>query len=221
MRAVYKHLRADIRQRAWRIRVIVERQTGVVVGSVNMKGPPDEGGDVEIGWGVSEDRRRRGYAFEATAAVIGWAERQPGVESFSATIPETNLVSQRLARKLGMTMTSHSRRDLPLWKRPANLGMEPRRCRAAAEPERYAANWSADMFSESAEFYDAIYSFKDYAAEDAKPSNKEFGGNRNGTASHPRSSDTFRRYEIHRDLGGVDRGPRHRARTGTASGGHA
>ena len=120
-----KHLRADVRQRAWRIRVIVERQTSMVVGSVNMKGPPDEGGDVEIGWGVSEDRRRRGYAFEATAAVIGWAARQPGVESFSATVPETNLVSQRLARKLGMTMTSHSRRDLPLWIRPANLTMEP------------------------------------------------------------------------------------------------
>ena len=114
-----KHLRADVRQRAWRIRVIVERETGVVVGSVNMKGPPDEGGDVEIGWGVSEDRRRRGYAFEATAAVIGWAARQPGVESVSATIPETNLVSQRLARKLGMTMTSQSRGDLPLWRRPA------------------------------------------------------------------------------------------------------
>jgi RimJ/RimL family protein N-acetyltransferase len=90
-----------------------------------MKGPPDEGGDVEIGWGVNEDRRRRGYAFEATAAVIGWAVRQPGVESFSATIPETNLMSQRLARKLGMTMTSHSRRDLPLWIRPANLAMQP------------------------------------------------------------------------------------------------
>ena len=120
-----KHLRADVRQRAWRIRVIVERRTGVVVGSVNMKGPPDEGGDVEIGWGVSEEHRRRGYALEATAAVIGWAARQPGVESFSATIPETNLVSQRLAGKLGMTLTRHSRRDLPLWIRPANLAMEP------------------------------------------------------------------------------------------------
>jgi len=34
-----KHLRADAAQRVWRIRVMVERDTGVVVGSVNMKGP--------------------------------------------------------------------------------------------------------------------------------------------------------------------------------------
>lgn len=120
-----RHLRADERHRAWRIRVIVERQTGVVIGSVNMKGPPDESGDVEIGWGISEGFRRRGYAFEATAAAIGWAARQPGIESFSATIPETNLSSQDLARKLGMRRTSRSRRDLPLWTQPANLAMEP------------------------------------------------------------------------------------------------
>jgi len=80
-----------------------------------MKGSPDESGGVEIGWGVSEDRRRRGYAFEATVAVMDWAARQPGVESLTAAIAETNLVSQRLARKLGMTMTTDSRRDLPLW----------------------------------------------------------------------------------------------------------
>jgi RimJ/RimL family protein N-acetyltransferase len=116
-----RHLRADVRQRAWRIRVIVERQTGMVIGSVNMKGPPDEIGDVEIGWGINEASRRRGYAFEATEAVIGWAARQSGVQAFSATIPETNFPSQQLARKLGMTNTGRSRRDLPLWSRPATL----------------------------------------------------------------------------------------------------
>jgi hypothetical protein len=59
-----KHLEADECHRAWRIRVVVERSTSVVVGSVNLKGPPDANGDVEIGWGVTPDRRRRGYALE-------------------------------------------------------------------------------------------------------------------------------------------------------------
>jgi ribosomal-protein-alanine N-acetyltransferase len=114
-----RHLRADVAPRPWRIRVIVEQATNVVVGSVNMKGPPDARGDVEIGWGVNEDRRRRGYAFEATAAVMGWAASQPGVHRFSATIPDDNVSSQALARKLGMARTRELRRELPLWVRPA------------------------------------------------------------------------------------------------------
>ena len=114
-----KHLRADVAQRGWRIWVIVERETSVVVGSVNMKGPPDSRGDVEIGWGINEDRRRRGYAFEATAALIEWATSQSGVLLISATIPDTNTSSQALAHKLGMTRTSELRRDLPLWTRAA------------------------------------------------------------------------------------------------------
>jgi hypothetical protein len=35
-------------------RVVVERATSLVVGSVNLKGPPDGDGDVEVGWGISE-----------------------------------------------------------------------------------------------------------------------------------------------------------------------
>ena len=49
--------------------------------------------------------------------------QQPGVEFCSATIPDTNVASQRLAQKLGMTMTNRSRRDLPLWVRPAGDGL--------------------------------------------------------------------------------------------------
>jgi ribosomal-protein-alanine N-acetyltransferase len=113
-----RHLRADRAQRAWRIRVMVEHETSLVVGSVNLKGPPDAEGDVEIGWGVNEDRRRRGYAFEAAAATMTWAAGQAGVRLVSATIPETNLPSQALAQKLGMIRRGDLRRTLPLWVRP-------------------------------------------------------------------------------------------------------
>lgn len=97
----------------------MEWESGEVVGSTSFKGPPDERGDVEIGWGVNQNRRRRGYAFEATTAVLGWAARQPGVRAFSATIPDDNLPSQRLAEKLGMVRSSDTRRHLPLWVRAA------------------------------------------------------------------------------------------------------
>ena len=113
------HLRAlqsNANQREWRIRVIVERSSGTVVGSINLKGPPNADGDVEIGGGLNEDARGKGYATEASAAVIEWIKKQPAVAVVSATIPDDNASSQRLAARLGFSRTSESRRNLPLWK---------------------------------------------------------------------------------------------------------
>ena len=113
------HLRAiqtDDQQLPWRVRLIVERSSNTVVGSINLKGPPSAAGDIEIGWGLIESVRRRGYATEASAAVIMWALQQPGVSSVSATIPDDNYPSQRLAKRLGLIRTNETRRNLPLWK---------------------------------------------------------------------------------------------------------
>jgi len=117
------HLRAiqnDNQHLPWRVRVIVERSSNTVVGSINLKGPPSALGDVEIGWGLIEHVRGRGYATEASAAVITWALQQPGVRSISATVPNDNYPSQRLAKRLGMIRTNETRRNLPLWKCDAN-----------------------------------------------------------------------------------------------------
>jgi len=109
-------LRADEQQVAWRIRVIVERSSRSVIGSINLKGPPNADGDVEIGWGLAEQWRHRGYALEAAGAVVAWVRRQPGVSCVSATVPDDNRPSQRLAAKLGLVRTGETRRDLPLWR---------------------------------------------------------------------------------------------------------
>jgi ribosomal-protein-alanine N-acetyltransferase len=117
-----RHLRfleSDERHRAWRVRVVVDRDTNVVVGTVNLQGPPDAEGDVEIGWGISEAWRRRGYALEAASSVTAWALAQPGATSLSAMIADDNAASQALATKLGFARTSRLRRDTPVWCRPA------------------------------------------------------------------------------------------------------
>lgn len=110
--------RADS-EAAWRVRVIVELASRRVIGSINLKGPPDPDGEVEIGWGVVESWRRRGYATEAAAAVAAWAWAQGVVEWLSATIPDANIPSQRIATKLGLTRTVETRRSLPVWRCPA------------------------------------------------------------------------------------------------------
>lgn len=111
-----KALQAERNQLSWRIRVIVERSSNTVVGSINLKGPPNAAGDVEIGWGLNEDARGKGYATEASAAVINWVGKQPGVATVSATIPEDNHASQRVATRLGLSRINETRRDRPLWK---------------------------------------------------------------------------------------------------------
>jgi len=115
-----REIQADHRHLPWRIRVIVERSTNTVVGSINLKGPPSAAGDVEIGWGLIESARGKGYATDASAAVIRWAMQQPGVRSISATIPDDNDRSQRVAKRLGLVRTSETRRNTPLWKTPGS-----------------------------------------------------------------------------------------------------
>ena len=110
-----KALQADSEQLAWRVRVIVERSSNTVIGSINLKGPPIKG-DVEIGWGLNTDARGKGYATEASAAVIKWIAKHSGVISISATVPDDNYPSQRVAARLGLSRTNEMRRDLPLWK---------------------------------------------------------------------------------------------------------
>jgi RimJ/RimL family protein N-acetyltransferase len=111
-----KALQANGKEVPWRVRLIVERSSNTVVGSINLKGPPIDG-DVEIGWGLHVHARGKGYATEASAAVIHWVAKHADVTSISATVPDDNSASQGVASRLGLCRTMERRRDLPLWKR--------------------------------------------------------------------------------------------------------
>jgi [ribosomal protein S5]-alanine N-acetyltransferase len=110
-----KALERDPNELLWRIRLVVLRSNRTVIGSINLKGMPDKDGTVEIGWGISEDYRRRGIATRATQAVMQWAFSQPGVKRIIATIPRDNIGSERVAQRLGMRQTGEMKRGLPVW----------------------------------------------------------------------------------------------------------
>jgi RimJ/RimL family protein N-acetyltransferase len=59
-------------------------------------------GKLEIGWRMRADQWRRGYSYEAAAALIEWAEWERPGETLYARIHGHNAASQALARKLGM-----------------------------------------------------------------------------------------------------------------------
>ena len=116
-------MRENARERLWRIRLIVLRESRVVIGSVNLKGLPKDNGDVEIGWGVSPEYQKRGIATEAARAAIEWAFSQEGARRVIATIPEDNVASIRVSRTLG----DESDRGEAAWS--AGMGLSSRRCK--------------------------------------------------------------------------------------------
>lgn len=83
------------------VRVTGEDGGRELVGIAGYKGPPDAEGTVEVGYGVQEAHRRRGYASEATAALVARAFADPRVTRVIAeTLPEL-IPSQGVLEKNG------------------------------------------------------------------------------------------------------------------------
>lgn len=82
---------------------VVVRDTGVVAGDVNLQPSPEQfGAEPEIGWHFAVDSQGRGYATEASRAVVARA-RSIGLARVIATIVPINLPSVGVAERLGMT----------------------------------------------------------------------------------------------------------------------
>ncbi|TFV89639.1 N-acetyltransferase [Blastococcus sp. CT_GayMR16] len=86
-------------------RLVVERETGLTVGGVGLFGPPKDG-RVELGYGIVESRRGRGYATEAARAMVELALGLPGVTEVVAGVDPTNGASVRVLEKAGLTFRS-------------------------------------------------------------------------------------------------------------------
>lgn len=81
-------------------RLIIERESGLVVGSIGLFWPPVEG-VIEIGYGIVASRRARGYATEATQALAEFARTAPEVHTVSADVELSNPASVRVLEKAG------------------------------------------------------------------------------------------------------------------------
>jgi ribosomal-protein-alanine N-acetyltransferase len=100
--------------------VMIERDSGSVVGDIGFVGPPDESGSVEVGYSVIPDRRRRGYATEAARAIVEWALSQPGVEMIVAGCDSDNAPSIRTLERLGFRRTDEANGQIR-WRYDAHL----------------------------------------------------------------------------------------------------
>jgi RimJ/RimL family protein N-acetyltransferase len=92
----------------WLLRAMALRSTGEMVGHIGFHDQPGAEylrewcpGGVEFGFTVFPSHRRKGYAREASRALMQWAHEFHGVTGFVVTIAPSNAASQALAAHLG------------------------------------------------------------------------------------------------------------------------
>jgi RimJ/RimL family protein N-acetyltransferase len=81
--------------------MVLRADPEVVVGRIGFHGPADADGMLEIGYEVFPAYRRQGYAREAVVAMFRWAQRDPRVLRFRASVSPENVPSLRLVAGLG------------------------------------------------------------------------------------------------------------------------
>ncbi len=95
-------LRADSKRWLWlTFWLIVDRQTGEQVGSIDYKNIPDMTGTVEIGYGIDKKQENKGYATEAVNAIVVHAFSSGIVRRVIAETESGNKASERVLRKAG------------------------------------------------------------------------------------------------------------------------
>lgn len=73
-----------------------------LIGTCGVKGPPDAHGVIEVGYGIVSECQRRGFASEATSALIDWALRDARVKLITAETFPNLVASLGVMRRLGM-----------------------------------------------------------------------------------------------------------------------
>ena len=82
--------------------VIVLKKENIIIGGLCYKGSPDEKGRVEIGYGIQEEYRCKGYTTEAVKELTNWAFNFNNVTEIIAETEKDNLPSHRVLEKVGM-----------------------------------------------------------------------------------------------------------------------
>lgn len=108
-----EQLAKDPGEQPWLQRMMVLRDTRVMIGHIGFHAPPGSEdlaevspGAVEFGYTVFDAYRRRGFASEAIRALIDWASSEHGVTRFIASIEPDNVASMNLAHKFGFRKIS-------------------------------------------------------------------------------------------------------------------
>lgn len=87
---------------AWDGAIILEGEERVLIGAMGLKGGPDDGGTVDIGYNILPAYQNQGYATEMARALIAWALERGDVHKVVADCLHDNQGSIRVLEKVGM-----------------------------------------------------------------------------------------------------------------------
>lgn len=80
---------------------IVLRAENCIIGGFCFKGPADESGEAELGYGIDPARHGQGYMSEALPRIVRWALNQPLVCAVTSETAKSNTASQRTLIRAG------------------------------------------------------------------------------------------------------------------------
>ena len=93
---------------------MLELKDGTNIGELCFKVLSEEG-IAEIGYGISEEYRNKGYAAEAVKAVLEWAFEHPEVTAVEAETAPDNIASKRVLEKCGFALNEIMGKEGPRW----------------------------------------------------------------------------------------------------------
>ncbi len=79
--------------------MIIKKTTSEIIGDAGFKGFNFENDTIDIGYGIIEEERRKGYAEEAVRALINWSMTNGMVKEITATCHLENINSINLLKK--------------------------------------------------------------------------------------------------------------------------
>lgn len=85
--------------------MIIKKETLEIIGDAGFKGFNKQHQNVDIGYGVIKEERRKGYTEEAAAALINWAFSTEIVKEITANCLHDNISSIHLLQKLNFIKT--------------------------------------------------------------------------------------------------------------------
>jgi RimJ/RimL family protein N-acetyltransferase len=101
-------VRQDPAYTLWMPRAIALRQNGAMIGHIGFHTQPGAAylreiapAGVEFGYTVYKPYQRQGYALEACAALVQWAQAEQPIQHFVLSISPHNLPSLRIAQHFG------------------------------------------------------------------------------------------------------------------------
>jgi RimJ/RimL family protein N-acetyltransferase len=100
------HISRTIEERGWGWWALEVRETGRFVGMTGLSVPGFDAHftpTVEIGWRLAKDAWGNGYATEAARAALAYGFGPAGLDEIVSFTTTTNLPSQRVMQRIGMT----------------------------------------------------------------------------------------------------------------------